>query len=209
LQSEAAPLQNQFFPAEFMRAKQLAMDISIRESHPDDAQAIFDLRSDPRLFEMQYRPLSIESPLSLFAATKPGPAIPDNGMMSSTILVGGLFAGHILRIYRTKRKEQYVTLGWNIIPTLWGRGVAPAAVGLLLKNLFEQNEEIQVLAFCFATNSRSIRVIEKLGFEPAKPNWVERLRNFVRTRGKHKLLKFRLGYKGWNASKKQHHNVGP
>lgn len=169
------------------------MEVSIRDSVPGDAHAIFDLRCDSRLAGTQYPPSFFESPTTLFTLTQPGPSIPDNGWMCSTILVNNLFAGHITQAYRTTKKErQTATLGWNIVPDLWGNGIAPNAVNQLVRERFEQNSEIQFVAFCFESNVRCLRVIEKLGFESITTRWSERTIHFIRSLGKHKLLKFGL-----------------
>ena len=180
------------------------MRVSIHDSKIDEAQAIFDLRSDTRLAGMQYRPSIFETPLSLFAILSPGPQIPANGWMCSTILFDGEFAGHITQIYHTSAHDESTALiGWNVIPELWGKSIAPDAVGLLLQDRFSKNDNIEFCAFCFESNARCVRVLEKLGFENEQPRWSERFKNFCRTYGRHKLLKYRLGCSQWAGAKQQ------
>ena len=127
-----------------------------------------------------------------------GPGIPENGWKCSTILVDGDFAGHITQVYSSPPTQVVmVTLGWNIVPELWGHGIVPNAVSQLLEDRFTELEAIEFQAFCFNSNTRCVRVLQKLGFEKQEPRWMEHARNFVQTFGRHRLLKYGLTYNNW------------
>lgn len=177
------------------------MDVSIRDSTPEDAAAIFDLRCDPRLSGSQYAPFVFESPMTLFDTIAPGSDIPRNGLMCSTIIVDDTFAGHIFHRYRTTSGNiQLSTLGWNVIPELWGNGVAPTAVRQLINERFKSNENIVFSTFCFPSNKRCIRVLEKLNFDECQTLWRERAGNYIMTLGRKKLLKFTLTFGDWRSA---------
>ncbi len=172
--------------------------ISIRDSVPDDAEAIFDLRCDPRLKSMQYQPTFLEKVFASFAVAPPGPEIPTNGWMSSTILADAEFAGYIHQRCTTDSKGvTSILLGWDLIPELWGMGIMVRALDLLFDRRVESRTNIDFVACCFATNHRSLRVIEKLGFVPEPLTFSERSIHFVMTWGRERVLKFRLTYDRW------------
>ncbi len=177
----------------------MSLQISLRDSILEDAVPIFELRCDPCLASMQYPPSYLETPATLLAAVQPGPEIPTSGYKCSTILVEEKFAGHISRMYRTR--EDGVTdafLGWNLIPELWGKGIMVRSLGLLFDSQYESKKQLEFVACCFASNHRCIRVIQKLGFQPARLTVSERLSHFIRTWGKQTIQKYRLTHHMWH-----------
>lgn len=97
---------------------------TIRDSTPEDAAQIFDLRCDPRLAGMQYAPTSFETPTTIFTVARPGSEVPRTGHKCTTISVDQIFAGHITQLFTTDRNGvTNVYLGWNLVPELWGMGI--------------------------------------------------------------------------------------
>jgi RimJ/RimL family protein N-acetyltransferase len=171
---------------------------AIRESTIADAERIFYLRLDPRLRPMQYRPSLYETPLSLFGDNQPGVENPKNGSKCATILVDGEFAGHIIQLYQTPpNKPTLVTLGWNLIPELWGKGIMVQALNLFFESRFAADPKLEFIAHCFASNQRSLRVIEKLGFRAEALSQTEWLEHFLKTWGRQRVTKHRLCYNLW------------
>jgi RimJ/RimL family protein N-acetyltransferase len=58
-----------------------------------------------------------------------------------------------------------VELGYALLPAVWGRGIATAALGLAIDRLFARGFDT-VKAAAFETNSASLRVMEKAGMIP-------------------------------------------
>lgn len=174
------------------------MHIAIRDSVFDDAQQIFELRCDPRLKAMQYRPSHSETARTIIAVSTPGARIPGNGWKCSTILADQRFAGHIIERYRSGTSEQaHAYLGWNLVPELWGRGFMVQALTTLFNQRFKENHGLQFIACCFASNVRCQRVIKKLGFQADDLTLVEYLNHLVKTWGRESILKFRVTYNQW------------
>ena len=59
--------------------------------------------------------------------------------------------------------EPAVEIGWSITPSRWGRGYASEAAAASLAWGFTQAGLEEIVAFALPENSRSIRVMEKLG----------------------------------------------
>lgn len=175
------------------------MEVSIRDALPKDADDIFGLRCDPRLRSMQYAPSPLETPQSVFAVCQPGSEIPEVGFKCSVIMVDGDFAGHIFEEYRRGNASvgTHATLGWNVVPELWGNGIAANALKQLFEIRFETQQQITFVACCFQSNTRCRRVIEKLGFQDSKLGLREFVSHFIKTRGQQRILKHRLSYEMW------------
>jgi RimJ/RimL family protein N-acetyltransferase len=56
-------------------------------------------------------------------------------------------------------------IGYYIGENYWGKGICTAAVTLLNRYVFKNSDIIRLFAEPFATNTGSIRVLEKAGFE--------------------------------------------
>ena len=61
------------------------------------------------------------------------------------------------------RGNPRVEIGWQFDKALWGRGLAPEAARALLAHGFEVLELDEIVAFTFAGNLPSQRVMEKIG----------------------------------------------
>jgi RimJ/RimL family protein N-acetyltransferase len=177
------------------------MIVSIREALPTEAGLIVKLRSDRRLRSMQYAPSRRETEEVLaqtIAYVQDLPGVPEFGYKLTTITANGKFAGHITRrYYLTEDETQVLQLGWNLIPELWGQGIMVRAVRILLDQQFVERPDLECIVSCFRSNTRCRRVIERLGFQPTRIKAYEVLSNFVKSMGRHRLLKFRLSNSGY------------
>lgn len=171
---------------------------TLRDATLADAQQILDLRRDPRLRGMQYEPLGNETARGLFSLLHPGPAIPNDGWKIATILVNDRFAGHITQAYSTRWNGlTTLLLGWDLIPELWGRGIMLRALQPLIDQRCDANPDLQLVACCFASNRRCLRVIEKLGFHHSRLWLSERISHFTRTWGTQRVVKHCLAAEAW------------
>jgi ribosomal-protein-alanine N-acetyltransferase len=59
--------------------------------------------------------------------------------------------------------EPVVEAGWSITPPRWGEGLAPEAARASIDWGFERASLERIVAFAEPRNSRSLRVMEKLG----------------------------------------------
>ena len=182
----------------------MQLQVAVRDLHEDDAKLAFKLRCDPRLRGMQYAPSRLETPETCFAVLQPGPEIPRLGFKSNAVLVDGVFAGNISETCSTsKMGTPVIQLGWNLVPELWGKGIMVQALDELFRQRFAARQDIKFVACAFSKNHRSIRVIEKLGFAPAKLAFAEWLHHIYLTRGTKRVLKYCLSFSLWNSRAKR------
>ncbi|MCR9244779.1 MAG: GNAT family N-acetyltransferase [bacterium] len=81
----------------------------------------------------------------------------DESVVKRTVLADGVIAGSIV-CYREGDRR---LVGYWLGQEFWGRGVASAALNLMLAEIAER----PLHAFVATTNAPSIRVLEKCGFE--------------------------------------------
>ena len=174
------------------------MKVEIRASEMSDSNDIFELRCRPELRDMQYSPSRFENPTTYLEMMNPDDDTPALGWKCATIVVDGDFAGHISQQFSIHvNGGHHCSLGWNIKPELWGKGIMVEALNALFSQRFAESATSKFTACCFESNSRNIRVLQKIGFKQIKPLVSERVLNFFRTSGRHKLLKFGLTYDYW------------
>ena len=58
-----------------------------------------------------------------------------------------------------------VEIGWRVRSDVWGRGIAPEAARECLRHGFDDLGFDEVISFTAATNTKSRRVMEKIGLE--------------------------------------------
>ncbi len=64
--------------------------------------------------------------------------------------------------------ERSAVIAYILSPNHWGRGIASAAVKLMLVELIDDHDVQTVQAFIDPANQRSIDLVERLGFAPAQ-----------------------------------------
>lgn len=182
------------------------MEITLRPVTMEDAQAVFDLRKDVRLKGMQHALWWFESPHSFAQLTNPGPTLPEFGILKSTILVDGVFAGNITQVFQTTffdsaPNSKEVGLSWNLRPELWGKRIMPRALSLLVSDLYKIDPDLEFVALCFESNKRCRRVIQKLGFVQERLSLKESIDNFLISFRFHRIMKYRLRPEDWKQTR--------
>jgi RimJ/RimL family protein N-acetyltransferase len=128
-------------------------EVTLREVREEDLEALYEQQRDAE---------------SLHMADVPGRERDDffthwrHNVMGGpgvvrTIVYGDRVAGHVVSF----RSGDEDLVGYWVARELWGLGIATAA----LRSLLEEVEKRPLRAHVAATNSGSIRVLEKCGFE--------------------------------------------
>jgi RimJ/RimL family protein N-acetyltransferase len=77
----------------------------------------------------------------------------------------GIFAGRAGIRHLTIEKKDEIELAYSLMPTFWGRGLAPEIATALSKIAFERLDIPEIVAFTLSDNWASQRVREKVGFQ--------------------------------------------
>lgn len=81
------------------------------------------------------------------------------------IIYKGMLAGGIGYIPKEDVYKRSAEIGYWVGEPYWGKGVATAAIGLVVKKIREQSPQVvRVYAEVFETNIASMRALEKNGF---------------------------------------------
>ena len=182
--------------------------VSVRDTLPSDAQAIFQLRSDPAMSGMQYAPAAHEIPASFLAHVIPSSPMPEHGFCCSTILCQNEFCGFVFQnYYRLGDSKPIVDCGWSLRPQLWGQGIMRSALQLILEDRFANSPQLRVTAACFSDNARCLRLLEKLNFRQEPLPWGEWLGHLRQTYWRKKVLKFGLDAESFRLAPAQNNAI--
>lgn len=170
------------------------MLIEVRDTLPEETEAIFRLRNNPSVLDQQYRPSPLDTPESYAQRMTLAPAMGKYSFRSTSILCDGIMVGHVMQNFSLAHAPAHsrCVCGWNLDPDYWGRGIMPRAANKLFDRLFEAQPELRIIVACFDTNTRCLRVIEKLGFKPQKMTLADRFGHLTQTWGKKKVIQFSL-----------------
>ena len=143
------------------------MGVTIRPASLADADAFFEYQQRPENQRYISRiPATIED-ARVMVTERTSTA----GALMCAIVIDGQVVGDIGgRRYRpgSLGPEPDVwdfRLGYSVDPAMWGKGVASAAVGMIVPALHQQAGIRRIVAKVFADNQASIRVLVKNGFE--------------------------------------------
>ena len=81
------------------------------------------------------------------------------------ILFNGQLVGSVGATPGVGDREKQASVGYWLGEPYWGKGIALAALQLLVSEIFETTDIVRVYAWVFQPNTRSARVLEKAGFE--------------------------------------------
>jgi RimJ/RimL family protein N-acetyltransferase len=127
--------------------------VSLRPVVHDDLPVFYEQQLDPQALEMAVFPRRERAPFMAHW----NKIMADGSVRLRTILFGGKIAGHIVCFMQSGERE----VGYWIGREYWGRGVATAALRLLLKELPSR----PLYAHVAKRNPASRRVLEKCGFK--------------------------------------------
>jgi RimJ/RimL family protein N-acetyltransferase len=88
-----------------------------------------------------------------------------NDTFAFAIIRDGAVVGSIGAFRQQNIHSKTAEIGYYVGEKFWGNGIGTAAVTLLSRYVFENTDIIRLFAEPFATNTGSIRVLEKAGFE--------------------------------------------
>lgn len=133
-------------------------EVSLRQITPDDLPALFENQYDPASAAMAGVPSKEEA--DFYAHRERVMANPAN--VTLAIIVDGEVAGDVVSWADDEGRH----VGYRIAQRFWGRGIATAALQLLLKEVTERPLNADLLQ----SNVGSRRVLEKNGFRLLGPD---------------------------------------
>lgn len=131
------------------------MLLELRNVTEDDLPILFEHQREPEANRMAGFPARDRAAFMEHWRTK---VLANSDGNKMTIVVDGDVVGNIL----SWRQDGKRLVGYWIGSAYWGRGIATAA---LAKFLAETEKERPLYAFVAVQNARSIRVLEKCGFQ--------------------------------------------
>ena len=132
------------------------MRIIVRDTMPDDLDAIFRIRNNPLVVPHQYR-VSLTGTVDDWRGRLEGK---DDTVFhtfrSSTILDGDSIIGNVTQSHMVSNDIPIVQCGWDLTPEYWGRGAMCIALTDLFNRFFTQDGLVHVFADCFRNNHRCL-----------------------------------------------------
>jgi len=141
--------------------------LGFRQWLDSDIEPFVELNQDPRVMEFFPKTQSREETITMIERVKNQIDQIDYGWFAVDELSTGLFIGFIGISH--PRFESYFTpcleIGWRLHADFWGKGYATEGAEACLKYAFEKLEESTVYSFTAISNTRSERVMIKLGMK--------------------------------------------
>jgi RimJ/RimL family protein N-acetyltransferase len=131
------------------------VNVSLRAVEPSDLEAFYDQQADPASVTMAAVPARARD--DHFRHWEE--VLADPTVNVRTIVADGEVAGHVVSFLRDGVGEREV--GYWIASSLWGRGVASAALAAFLA----EETRRPLIATVADHNPASLRVLEKCGFQ--------------------------------------------
>ena len=141
------------------------MNIRLRRLEYDDAPALVEIVNDEdvqRYLLLSMLPYTLSDAQNFIEYAKNMSL--KGGEQVFAIICDGLMVGIISYVVGTGHKSCTASIGYYVGKRYWGKGIAAAAVRLVVKDIFVNPSVCRIYAEIFAPNSASARVLEKCGF---------------------------------------------
>ena len=138
--------------------------LRLREFVEDDFLALCELDGFPEMHTFERKPPNVsETRKSLDIYISNALQLPRiTYQLAITIPPADTVRG-IIKLSRRWETIREWEIGWAIHPVEWGKGYATEAAWLMIDWGFKQLNIHRMVAFCHASNTASVRVMEKLG----------------------------------------------
>jgi len=139
--------------------------LTLRRFLPEDTDAIVAINADALVMECFPSTMTREASLAHLERIKSHWVKNDFGLFAVEVRKTGQmigFAGLSIPPYETPATP-CVEIGWRMTPTAWGKGYATEAATTCLNWGFDELDLTEIVSFTFEGNTRSRRVMERLG----------------------------------------------
>lgn len=138
------------------------MEISLGTRTADTVRIYFEKANRPEIRQvLPQKATSVEEALADYEKT----LLPDATSFGRTVHADGRYIGDVWCYCINMDDDPNCMVSFCIFdPEYWSRGIATAALGMFMEQVFERYNVKTIGAFAFARNKASIRVLEKNGF---------------------------------------------
>jgi [ribosomal protein S5]-alanine N-acetyltransferase len=171
--------------------------VTVRPLRESDAEAMFLFASDPKVTEyLPWYPAPSVEVVRVFikqqrARRKHGDSVGTAVLLKET----GQMIGSTDIMQLKSGEKGSVEFGYILAQPFWGMGLMSEAAALTIKYAFEQLKREKVIAWADQDNSRSRRVLAKLGLRESENEWRE-IKNTTRL-----YVRYELSKTAWDAKK--------
>ena len=137
----------------------------LRPWKESDFEPFAEMNSDPDVMRYFLAPMTRSESLDTFNHI--GEEITQRGWGVWAVEVGGIFAGMVgLHVPEWQLPfSPCVEVLWRLRKEFWGRGIAHEAANQAIDHGFSKADLDEIVSFASTPNLRSIRLMERLGFE--------------------------------------------
>jgi len=138
----------------------------LRELSPDDAEEIFRLRTDDSVNELidRAKALSVKDAEEFIRKILTVTANGDGLTWVITLTGETKLAGTVV-YWNLEKEKQQAEIGYELLPEYRGKGIMAEALKKVIRFGFEELKFKTIMADVKAKNIKSIKLLEKLGFQ--------------------------------------------
>jgi RimJ/RimL family protein N-acetyltransferase len=142
--------------------------LGLRHWIPDDEEPFIRMNQDPAVMEFFPRILSRDESIAMIGRIRAFFAENGYGLFAVELKATGEFIG--FTGFAAPTFESFFTpcieIGWRLRKEVWGKGYAPEAARACLQYGFDVLRLIKIFSFTARVNTRSQRVMQKIGMQP-------------------------------------------
>ena len=137
----------------------------LRELAPTDDEAVFLFWSDPEVQKYNAEPIQhVTQARALIEEWRAEHAAQTHIYWAVVLTESNTVVG-LIDFHRWNRHHHKAEIGYGLARSHWGQGIASEALNAMLSFGFQQMELHRIEANTIADNFRSVRMLERLGFQ--------------------------------------------
>jgi [ribosomal protein S5]-alanine N-acetyltransferase len=137
----------------------------LREVVAEDAADLLAFRGDPEVQRYNLVPMKDTREALALVRTMQGWYASSYAIQWGITLRGEDRVLGLCGIHDWSRERRRAAIGYDLARTHWGQGIASEAMRAVLRFAFEELDLVHLYALTVVENARSIRLLERLGFQ--------------------------------------------
>jgi len=138
----------------------------LREVVAEDAEDLLAFRGDPEVQRYNLVPMKDAREARALVRTMQGWYVSRYAIQWGITLRGEDRVLGLCGLHDWNRQDRRAALGYDLVRSHWGRGLAHEAMQAVLRFGFEELDLDRVEALTIVENERSVRLLQRLGFQP-------------------------------------------
>ena len=173
------------------------MNTRLREAKISDVDDLIAISRNPQVAMHQYRRTPGDE-MMFREVIENGSFGPNQDCKLNTILFKSDLVGYVVTAMTEHEDARLAQCGWDLHPDFWGQGIMTESLHWHFNELFDCHDRTHLIAECFSSNRRCIRLMDRIGLVRWRIPLTDRIYRMWHSKSLKWLLRFGTSIETWS-----------